>query len=320
MEKNVRPMPLSDEVDSAGNKLPFPEERRINHKDHFELAYLRWRYFMRSPNPDPNLLKKFEPLVRKISKQAFNRFRPLFRATGMDVCDIENVARVQLVSYLGLFSIEHNRDNLKKYEKDVIARIDRAPTLEEIRERDLKNMAAFISQRLLDMSRVCQQKNKRMVGNQFTYAMFELVGHENVLATDHDLMTNPKAHGYRKMSQDELARVKKAVKKRMTDSERFVVDGKTYRLVYETHPRVNLEGLEGYEELLCTNPQDQPDDQNKAEELSSRYRLETLQDRFKAMPKEGKQKFLIKAIKNLEKKSGNEEELKLARKMLAKLR
>jgi hypothetical protein len=312
-------MPFSDEKDENGKRLPLPEDRRINHKDHFELAYMRWRYFMRSPNPDPKLLKKFEPLVRKVSQQAFGRFRPLFRAAGMDVSDIENVARVQLVSYLGLFSIEHNINNLKKYEQDVINRLGRAPTTQEIQDKDLSNMAAFISQRLLDMSRVCQQKNKRMVGEQFTYAMFRLVGKENPKATDYDLMIDPKPHGYKRLSQDELVKVKRSVKRRMTASERFIVGGETYRLVYETRPRINLEGIEGYEDMIFVSSQDQ-DSQSKLEEFESRSQLEALQDKFKNLSKKGKKRFLTKAIQKLEKMRGSEEELKLAKKMLARLR
>jgi len=319
MSNNVRPMPFSDEKDECGKHLPLPEDRRINHKDHFELAYMRWRYFMRSPNPDPKLLKKFEPLIKKVSQQAFGRFRPLFRATGMDISDIENVARVQLVSYLGLFSIEHNVSNFKKYKQDVITRLGRAPTIQEIQEKDLNNMAAFISQRLLDMSRVCQQKNKRMVGEQFTYAMFKLIGPENVKATDYDLMMNPKLHGYKRLSQDELVKVKRLVKRKMNSSERFIVDGKTYRLVYETKPRINLEGIEGYEDMVFVSSQDQ-DSYSKLEEFESRSRIEALQDRFKNLSKKEKKKFLIKAIQKLEKIKGNEEELKLAKKMLARLR
>jgi hypothetical protein len=237
----------------------------------------------------------------------------------MEEEDLFSVGQIQLVSYLGLFSIEHNPKNFKKFEKEIIKKTGQAPTTQEIRDKDLANMAAFISQRFKDMARVCHQKNKRMVGEQFTFAIFVLVGPEKS-CSDYELMRNPSAAGYRRLTHEEMVRVKRARKRRMNSSERFEHDGKIYRVIYETNPRVNLECIEGHEDILELNPQEMVDSIEKGEELAMRSRIERLADKYRALPKKRKIKMLTKLIKILENRPGSSSELKLANEMLEKLK
>ena len=319
MNQYVRPMPLTDERDASGKKIPFSDQQRINHKDHFELSYLRWRYFMKSPNPPRELIERYRPLVRKLANQNYKRFRPLYSIIGKDIEDIENIGLIQLVSYLGLFSVEHCEEKAIAFEKDAIARTGSAPTIESIRKKDLSDMSSFISQRLLDVARVCSQKNDLVAGGQIIYQMFVLIGEERE-GSDANLLENPAYYGYKKLSKEQAAKVRRGIKFKLHGSERFTLEGKVYRLVYETKPRVNLEGIHGADELLALNPQDTVETQDKMDALIFRSRTERLADKFRKLPKKRKQRFLTKMIKILETRADLKEELVLANEMLSKIR
>jgi hypothetical protein len=319
MDKFVRPLPLTDEKDASGKKVPFADTKRINHRDQFELTYLRWRYLMRAGNPPRELLERYRPLTRKLAGQNFRRFSTLYAIMGMAIEDVDSVAQVQLVSYLGVFSVEHHEESAKKFEQESIEKTGQLPSIQEVKDADIKRMASFIGQRLLDFARVCSQKSKSVETGSIVYQMYALDRAEKP-CNDSALREDPAKYGFKKIPQHVAAKVRKAAGRKFHGSERFEVDGKVYRLVHETFARVSLDRFADHDNLLVFNPQDAANGVDRNDQLLARARYEKMLERYNGMSGVGKKKFLNRMIKILQARGDSQKELDLANSMLSKLR
>lgn len=89
-------------VGAAINIQPRPEGAvgRANISDDFDLILMRHRTFRRTPNPDPQEFKRFQPIARKVAKSIYYKFKPVFAAFGYDEEDVEQVGLIHLTNFL----------------------------------------------------------------------------------------------------------------------------------------------------------------------------------------------------------------------------
>ena len=99
----------------------------------FEDIVLRSKMFARCPNPDPQVMKLFEPLARRTAGRVFLRFRLPLKAFGYEREDLESVALVHLVTAIHRYRVG-----------DV--------------ERDTMVLGRYLRQRLMEVVRKVQRK------------------------------------------------------------------------------------------------------------------------------------------------------------------
>lgn len=312
-----RSLPLVQAEGSATGKQQIDVSKRINHREEFELAYLRWRYFLRAENPDVSLIEKYRKAAYKAANESYRENQNIYKASGMEPEDVRNIALVHLVSYLGIFSLQHNKTPKTKFIASFQELAGREPTDAETAREDLTNMLCFIAQRMNDLIRICKQKNRSITGELSATALFRLVGKETE-CSDLKLYFSPNAFGYKKVGPAEYREVKKALNKAIPYG-RFELDGKVYRFVREILGPVWLSDHEGADDLNIFNPQDNTMTQEYSESLRIRYAKERILDRYKKTSKRGKKRILNKVIKMLSSRKGFEKEVQLAKELLAGL-
>lgn len=159
-------------------KRPLPEGHSlVKAKTHLELRYLRWDYFVRSPNVDDSIIVSKNAIVKKCARKIYSKFRYEFDFMGMGIEDLENIGRVQVVSYLGLWGKDGKGSD--------------------------KNLASFISQRLLEAADILRQYNKKEATFQYISVYKGPVGTQ--IPDTHELMDKNRFTMWKKARWSELS-------------------------------------------------------------------------------------------------------------------
>ena len=93
-----------------GKELP----PKSNYKNHYEDVYLRTRTLQRTPNPPNELLKKYDPIVKKVAHQAYYKYSKLATAIGFTVEDFITIGRVHLITFLHFYAYEKSEEAVCK--------------------------------------------------------------------------------------------------------------------------------------------------------------------------------------------------------------
>jgi len=173
----------------------------INYKSDFELVLMRWRYLLKSPNPPPEVFQEFNKAITNVSRKMWYNFRYAFSTVGYDQNDVQALAKIYLVGYLGIFSLK-NEENLKKFVEAFKKKNGLAPTAEEIAKKDQNNFVSFLTQRLEEAGKVCSQKNRNIRGTDGFKEAY--IGDFVVDVSDELLAAQPEVYGYRKLKKKEL--------------------------------------------------------------------------------------------------------------------
>ena len=130
--------------------------------------------------------------------------------------------------YESFFSITTNKDAYDKFIFKRSIRFPKAkkPTDIDIEKKDKSNFMSFLKHSLLDLQRVCMQKNRNIRG---TKELKVFLIQESVVdgATRSLIQYSPKKYGYRRVKVKELAALKKNMGKRFVYSD-FEHLGKKY--------------------------------------------------------------------------------------------
>jgi hypothetical protein len=212
-------------------KRPLPEGyETVTYKNHFELRYLRWDYLVRSPNPkDEDLMGEKDKIARYCARKAFKKYAYEFSFMGMEIEDIENIARVYTVSYLGKYSSTSNKevrdrhiDKLRK--KD----LSKEPTAKDIEKKDNRTLISFLDQRLGECSMVFKQKCRGQAG--FGYSSLFVRKKGDQWPEDSELFDNPGQYGWEKVGWSAYLKMRNKIGPIIPGSV-VEVDGKIYRVV-----------------------------------------------------------------------------------------
>lgn len=210
---------------------PSIDEIKISSSDHFELVYLRHRYFRKSTNPSPERLAQFEEMICKISDKIYLRNIEIFKTVGFEMDDLRNIARVHTVSFISMGGLAENPDLMKKFvlqhKKQYGMNSD--PDEMDIFRKEAYNLARFLDQRIQEVAKFSKNKNQNIRGTKNHKRFFIGDGRNN--PDDLDLFRNPELYGYEKITE---SKYKDLVSKNhgKGKSHFLTEDGQMVRAVY----------------------------------------------------------------------------------------
>jgi len=192
-------------------------DKKIDYRDDFELVMMRWKYFLKSPNPSAERLRDFKPLVEKISKEMYNKFSHVFGISGMELDDVLNIARCHAVNFAGVFSIEEADGVPNKPELDKLVRRyrkkngrDSYPTEKDIRNKNMYNFSKFLAQRLEEVGKIVFQKNRSIRGTGEVFKIY--FSDRPIMCDDETLIDDYRRYNFEEMTKKRYREIKKRLK------------------------------------------------------------------------------------------------------------
>lgn len=144
---------------------PAPSTTKINTKDSFELCYLRHQYFRRAKyNPTEAEMQPYMYIVTNLTKNTFFTYINLFNSVGLQQDDVLNIGMVHLVSFLGLYSLDHLKEKFAEWELKFWINESKQPQEKDVLQKNKANFTMFFKQRMEDLVRVCRQKVRNIRG------------------------------------------------------------------------------------------------------------------------------------------------------------
>lgn len=239
---------------------PAADARKINHKDDFELCYLRHKYFRKiNYNPTPEEMKPYLRIVEYVSRNNFYTYKGLFTTIGMYLEDVVSIGKIQLVNYLGLFEISKEK-NIEKYEVFRTAHLKeygKDPDSYKLLGKNRANFTMFIKQRMEDLIRICNQKAKNIKG--FRVEEYSAFYGANPPPEDlRKLLENNKRYGFRTISTVAFKAIRKRVKAKV--DEPFMFAGAWYVAVSLEYRNITMldfqgAGLDPYDNIHNMDPE-----------------------------------------------------------------
>lgn len=291
-------------------------DKRINHRDFFESCYMRHQYLLKVKIPPTR--EEMEPyykIVENFCRNTFYIYKNLFLMVGLDLEDVMENGKIQLISYLGLFALEKNPKKLAEFKRNFRSRNSIICSKEDILDKNKANFTCFLKQRLEDMVRVCRQKARNIKGLiPEDFVVFK--GVKRPPKDIEDLLENHEKYGYSPLNIS----VFKTIKKRMKDRQEGPVylDNKTWYVCVPIRKKTlsltdfTCNNYDPYDNLHNMTP----------EEVFSRSEGNDWEGkwlRFNSIPDEERaaivQEFIVKNTKNPTYKK----ELRAARKFLESL-
>jgi hypothetical protein len=334
-------------------KRPLPEgHENVKTKENFELRYLRWDYLVRAANPTNDELKKFEKSIRYIARTYYKKYQYEFSSSGNQVEDVENVARVHAVSYLGLYSLKSNPNKLKAFKERLVKEGFDPEDETHIDRKENLSLMSFLQQRLEEFALTIRRKFDEEPGMS-TMKVFQQVI-PGQWPSDEELYEDPASFGWKILSRKAFLALP-IRSQYLSPGLSFCIDGKVYRTcsfdtkVYSNFKRKNSHHESHHHEygetlgqeriftitplvlddrVLYSNSSSAEDLMIRAEEdgikvktfnglsveVTRRDRIERVIDRYKNLKDDRKIKLIDRLITILSKKN-DEENLVLARKI-----
>jgi len=290
--------------------------RRVNTRDDFELCYLRHQYIRRSTyNPTVKDMKPYFHITAMCAQKTFFMYRPLFLLIGLEKEDISNIARMHLVSFLGLFSLEKMPSKYTEFVEHFKEVQECKPQKVDILDKNQANFTLFLKQRMEDLVRICRQKVKNIKG--FTAdGFYYYYGPKAPPKRLFDLVRNYEKLGFRKLD----SAVYKSIKKRagVFDNSIFMVGDNYYIAVPIPKKSLTIDDLNG----AGMNPRDtlhNMDPEAVYFTLEDDKMWEKRQEDFNGKPLNNKTNILKNFIQRHKGDNSFREEVKTARKLLREL-
>lgn len=239
---------------------PAAEKRKIHSKNEFELCYLRHQYLRRVTfNPTEADMAPYMQIVSHQAKNTFYTYKNLFKLVGFDVDDVINIAKVHLVSFLGLYKLDKVP---KKYDEFLVVHTKkwgREANADDIENKDRANLTMFMKQRMEDVVRVCRQKAKNIKGMPVE-EFFVFYGAKRPPKDHRALLEDHERFGYRKLDIGSFKSIKKKMKIKSND-EPFKFAGYWYIAVPLEKRNLTLldfagAGLDPYDSIHNKNPEE----------------------------------------------------------------
>jgi hypothetical protein len=295
---------------------PIAGQKKINHKDSFELCYLRHKYIRRSRyNPTPEEMKPFEHIAYHLSMNTYKRYGNLFSSVGFEFEDVFNIAKVHAVSFLGLFAMQRMPDKYADFVKLFESIQDRKPMKRDILDKNQANFTLFLKQRMEDVVRVCRQKVRNIKGlpsDEYYY----YYGPNPPPKSLRLLVKNHEKYGFRKLDVSVFKTIKR--KAGLIHSMYFDFAGSYYIAIPIGKPFLTLKDLAG----ANLDPRDNIHNMNPEERLlrvEEGREWDSLQEEFFSKPNDVKINIFKNFIRANRTKRRYAEEVKTARRLLRTL-
>lgn len=217
---------------------PAAPDKKIDCHEEFELCYLRHQYLRRvNFNPSDAEMSPYYPIVRNLAKKTFYTYFNLFQMVGMDLEDVTSIGKVQIISYVGGFSIAENDIVHDRFIDMFQERHLDVPDAFDIQSKEKANFTVFLKQRFADLVRVCRQKAVNIKGLPTQgYMVYAGV---NPPPTDHkELDRANKKYGYKKVDISNFKTLKKRMKGQ--DGPVYQYQGKFYVTVPVEHKTLSI--------------------------------------------------------------------------------
>lgn len=318
---NLRPLP--------------PGHEKVTYRNHLELRYLRWDYLVKTANPKEALLKSKVRAIRYAARLAYGKNTYEFKFMGMELEDIESIATVYAVSYLGLYSIEKDKERLKAFQAKFERENGRKPSKEDIAKKDDYSLMHFIRQRLLECATIMRQYCKGEAGFSYYSVFKRIVGDQS--PSDDDLIENPMRYGWKRVQWAEFKQVKDRFPI-VAPGYRLTLDGVDYRIATHTtsmhHSDLTIGDLVDKTTLHTETAEDLMIDMQEtnsrkvsvrgvAFNISRSERLSILVDLYKERPLKVQYRILTRLTGWLKRRNGfqneMEEEIAKVKKMMVSL-
>jgi hypothetical protein len=216
------------------------EKKKINSSDHFELVYLRHRYFRKSTNPSTERLQQFEEMICNIADKVFYKNTTIFRLVGFEKDDLRNIGRVNTVSFISMGGLEENPPLMEKFLIDHKNKYgnDSIPSKRDVFLRECYNLSKYLNQRLYEIAKFCEVKSANILGDKLKKSFF--VGTLEQNPTDDSLLINPESFGFKKITEVEYKNLIKENSPK--DKLNFTTsDGMVVRAVHKKPDFSNIE-------------------------------------------------------------------------------
>lgn len=210
---------------------PEIDNMKINSRDYFELVYMRHKYFRRTENPAPGRLEQFEEMLVNISNKMYVKNIEVFKTVGFEMEDLQNIARIHTVSFIGMSGVYENPDKMKafvKLHKNKFGK-ESEPTKMDIFKHECYNLARFLNQRMQEVARFSKIKNANIRGTRNQKRFY--IGTPRNNPDDLELFENPKYYGYERITEKKFNKLLK--ENNPNDKYAFLTnDNKLVRAVY----------------------------------------------------------------------------------------
>lgn len=188
---------------------PELDQIKLNSSDHFELIYMRHRYFRKSTNPEPKRLAKFEKMICNISDKIYLRNIEVFKTVGFEMEDLRNVGRVNTVSFISMDGLCENPDKMEKFRKQHKKKYgeNSEPKEKDVFLKECYNLSRFLNQRLQEVAKFCKNKNTNIRGTKSVKKFY--IGDPRRNPTDRELYSYPEVYGYKKITESNFKKLVK---------------------------------------------------------------------------------------------------------------
>lgn len=239
---------------------PQADKRKIHSKNEFELCYMRHQYLRRvTYNPTEADMAPYMQIVSHQAKNTYYTYRNLFRLVGFDVEDIVNIARIHLVSFIGLYQLDKTPE---KYQEFIVAhwkKYDKQPAENDTLDKNKANLTMFMKQRMEDVVRVCRQKARNIKGMPVE-EFYVFYGPKRPPKQSRLLLENHEKFGFRKLDLGSFKSIKKKMKIKSND-EPFKFAGFWYIAVPLEKRNLTLldfsgAGYDPYDSIHNKNPEE----------------------------------------------------------------
>ncbi|NJO48270.1 MAG: hypothetical protein HC840_00980 [Leptolyngbyaceae cyanobacterium RM2_2_4] len=196
---------------------PAAEKRKIHSKNEFELCYMRHQYLRRVKyNPTEADMAPYMQIIAHQAKNTFYTYKNLFKLVGFDVEDLINIARIHLVSFLGLYKLDKTPQKYDEFVEVFEKKNSREPDVSDVENKDRANMTIFMKQRMEDVVRVCRQKARNIKGMPVEN-FYVFYGAKKPPKNTRLLMENHEKYGFRKLDLGSFKSIKKRARRILQD-------------------------------------------------------------------------------------------------------
>lgn len=296
---------------------PQASEKKIHSKNEFELCYIRHKYLRKVDyNPTAAEMQPYMRVVEHLARNTYYTYKNLFSLVGFEREDVANIARVHLVSFLGLFSLEKMDKKYIDFLALYTSKYGETPSELSIQNKNKANLTMFIKQRMEDVVRICRQKARNIKGlpvEEF-YVFYGPKKPPKILRL---LLENHEKYGFKKLDLATFKSIKKKMK--IKNNEAFKFAGFWYVTVPLEHRPLSITDFAG----AGIDPRDSIHNRNPEEALIIKRKEEEFERKkavFSGHSDERKIRIMRDFIRKNKKNPELREEVGLAKKYLRSMR
>lgn len=282
----------------------------------FELCYLRHQYIKKAKRKvSKEEAELYFLIAENLSKNTFFVYKKLFIHVGFDLEDIVNICKIQVISFLGSFSLECNLEKMNKF-KEIRAKNHGICSEKDILDKNKADLTCFLKQRMEDLVRVCRQKCKNVAGVQFEE--FSVFTSKNAPPENIDILeTDAESYGFKKIEYSSFKQIKK-VSKTKGDGPTFYINNSWYVCLLNKKKFLTIEDfscqdLNPYDNIHNMNPED------FMQMMEERSGFDKKVTEFNNLPYDKKIKKVKNFLRKNKRKKDFKKELQAAKKILGKL-